>query len=381
MAKTDFYELLGISKDTADADIKKAYRKLAMQYHPDRNPDDKEAEQKFKEINEAYDVLKDEQKRAAYDRFGHAAFDGSMGGGGPGGGGAGGFNFDFGGSFSDIFDDLFGNARRGGRGPTGPQRGSDLRYNYEVSLEEAFGGKKAEISITTAVTCDDCTGSGAAPGSSPVTCSTCQGMGKVRAQQGFFTVERPCPACHGQGQTISDPCNTCHGDGRVDKDKTLSVSIPAGVEEGTRIRLAGEGEDGERGGPAGDLYLFISVRRHELFEREGNDIYCDVPIPMTTAVLGGPIEVPTVEGTKARITIPDGTQSGRHFRLRGKGMPRLQRSGRGDMFVQILVETPTNLSKDQKKLLREFAEKDKGSSPESDKFNNRVDALWNAETD
>jgi len=384
MAKTDFYELLGVSKDAADSDIKSAYRKLAMKYHPDRNPDDAEAEQKFKEINEAYDVLKDEQKRAAYDRFGHAAFDGSMGGGGPGGGGgAGGFNFDFGGSFSDIFDDLFGGARGGGRGANanGPQRGSDLRYNYEVSLEDAFGGKKAEVNIRTAVSCNTCSGSGAAPGSSPTTCGTCQGMGKVRAQQGFFTVERPCPACHGAGQTISDPCKDCHGEGRIDRDKTLSVNIPPGVEEGTRIRLSGEGEDGLRGGPAGDLYLFISVRRHELFEREGNDIYCDVPIPMTTAALGGPLEVPTVEGNKARITIPEGTQSGRHFRLRGKGMPRLQRSGRGDMFVQILVETPTGLSKQQKKLLKELVDLDKGSNPESDKFTSRVDALWEANSD
>ena len=381
MAKTDFYELLGVSKDTSDADIKKAYRKLAMQYHPDRNPGDAAAEAKFKEISEAYDILKDDQKRAAYDRFGHAAFDGSMGSGGAGSPGGGGF--DFGGSFSDIFEDLFGNARGGGheRGPSGPARGSDLRYNYEVTLEEAFTGKKAEISITTAVSCGECDGSGAAPGSSPVTCSTCQGIGKVRAQQGFFTVERACPNCHGAGQTISDPCKPCHGNGRVNKDRTLSVSVPAGVEEGTRIRLSGEGEDGERGGPAGDLYLFISVRRHDLFERESNDIYCDVPIPMTIAVLGGPIEVLTVEGTKARITIPEGTQSGRHFRLRGKGMPRLQRSGRGDMFVQINVETPVNLTKDQKKLLREFADKDKGGNPESDKFNNRVDAMRDEATD
>jgi len=381
MAKTDFYEILGVSKDTSDADIKKAYRKLAMKYHPDRNPDDAAAEQKFKEINEAYDVMKDEQKRAAYDRYGHAAFDGSMGQGGPGGGGGGG-GFDFGGSFSDIFEDLFGDARRGSsRGPSGPQRGVDLRYNYEVSLEEAFTGKKAEVNVTTGVSCNTCSGSGAAPGSSPVTCATCNGIGKVRAQQGFFTVERACPACHGEGQTISDPCSDCHGNGQVQTEKTLSVSIPAGVEEGTRIRLSGEGEDGQRGGPPGDLYLFLSVYAHEIFERDGNDIYCNVPIPMTTAVLGGPIEVPTVEGTKARITIPDGTQSGRHFRLRGKGMPKLQRSGRGDMFVQITVETPVKLTKDQKKLLKEFAAKDKGGNPETDGFNRRVEAMQNEATD
>jgi molecular chaperone DnaJ len=377
MAKTDFYEILGVSKDTSDADIKKAYRKLAMQYHPDRNPDDAAAEHKFKEISEAYDVMKDAQKRAAYDRYGHAAFDGSMGQGRPGGGGG----FDFGGSFSDIFEDLFGDARRGGRGPSGPQRGADLRYNYEVSLEEAFTGKKAEINVTTGVSCGTCSGSGAAPGSSPVTCATCQGMGKVRAQQGFFTVERACPACHGEGQTISDPCTDCHGNGQVQTEKTLSVSIPAGVEEGTRIRLSGEGEDGQHGGPAGDLYLFLSVYAHEIFERDGNDIYCTVPIPMTVATLGGPIEVPTVEGTKARITIPDGTQSGRHFRLRSKGMPKLQRSGRGDMFVQITVETPVKLTKEQKKLLREFADKDKGGNPETDGFNNRVAAMQDEATD
>jgi len=381
MAKTDFYELLGVSKDAPGPDIKKAYRKLAMQYQPDRNPDDAAAEVKFKEINEAYDALKDDQKRAAYDRFGHAAFDGSMGQGGPGAAGGG---FDFGGSFGDIFEDLFGDRRGGGRGrggAGGPQRGSDLRYNYDVSLEDAFSGKKAEIKINTAVKCDPCGGSGATPGSSPTTCVTCQGMGKVRQQQGFFTVERACPACHGAGQTISDPCTTCHGAGRVQKDKTLSVSIPAGVEEGTRIRLSGEGEDGERGGPAGDLYMFISVRDHELFERDGNDIYCNVPLAMATAALGGPIEVLTVEGTKARITIPAGTQSGRHFRLRGKGMPRLQRSGRGDMFVLISVETPVDLTKEQKKLLQQFVDADKGSSPKADNFSDRINERWNETTD
>jgi len=385
MAKADYYDILGVSRDASDADLKKAYRKLAMQYHPDRNPDDKEAEAKFKELNEAYDVLKDKDKRAAYDQFGHAAFEGGMGGG-PGGPGAGGFGFDFGGSFSDIFDDLFGDGfgRRGGGGGarrSSAQRGADLRYDYQVSLEEAYTGKKAQVTLDTSVACDACSGSGAAPGSKPVECQTCHGLGKVRSQQGFFTVERTCPTCRGAGQTISDPCTSCHGTGQVQKEKTLSVNIPPGVENGTRIRLSGEGEAGVRGGPPGDLYLFLSVRPHRIFQREGNDLHVSVPIPMTKAALGGQIEVPTVDGKRARITVPEGTQSGRQFRLRGKGMPKLQRGGHGDMFVHVEVETPVNLTADQRRLLKEFEDASKDSSPKSEGFFSRAKQFWENATE
>ncbi|MBI1180736.1 MAG: molecular chaperone DnaJ, partial [Alphaproteobacteria bacterium] len=321
--------------------------------------------------------LKDPQRRAAYDQFGHAAFEGGMGGR-PGGPGAG-FEFNFGGSFSDIFEDLFGSAF-GGRGQRrgGPARGADLRFDYEVTLEEAFTGKQAEITLTTAVSCDSCGGSGAAPGSRPTNCPTCQGMGKVRTQQGFFTVERTCPTCHGAGQTVSDPCQDCHGAGQVSREKTLSVNIPQGIENGTRIRLSGEGEAGARGGPAGDLYLFLSVRPHRMFERDGTELHLTVPIPMTTAALGGQIEVPTVDGKKARLAIPEGTQTGRQFRLRGKGMPRLQRGGVGDMFVHVAVETPVNLTKEQERLLREFeaAGNGGGSSPESEGFFAKAKEFW-----
>jgi molecular chaperone DnaJ len=374
MAKADYYELLGIARGAGDAEIKKAFRSMAMECHPDRNPGDAAAEQKFRSINEAYEVLKDPQKRAAYDQYGHAAFEN---GGRPG---AGGFDFNFNGSFSDIFEDLFGNAfgGRGGQRRGGPQRGADLRYNYEVTLEEAFSGKQAEITINTSVACEPCDGTGAAPGSKPVTCPTCQGMGKVRAQQGFFTVERTCPTCHGAGQTVSDPCTACGGAGHVMRDKTLSVNIPVGVENGTRIRLSGEGEAGGRGGPAGDLYLFLSVRQHPLFERDGIDLHVSVPIPMTTAALGGQIEVPTIDGKKARVSIPEGTQTGRQFRLRGKGMPRLQRGGVGDMFVHVGVETPVNLTKEQVRLLKEFEAAGGGnqSSPESDGFFAKAKEFW-----
>ncbi len=381
MAKADFYETLGVDRGASEGDLKKAFRKLAMQYHPDRNPDDDAAEQKFKEINEAYDVLKDPERRAAYDQFGHAAFEAGMGG--PGGGmGAGGFNF--GGSFSDIFDDLFGDAFSRGPGGgrnSGVQRGSDLRYDYDVSLEEAYTGKKAEVTINTSVTCDTCGGSGAKAGSTPTTCGTCNGVGKVRSQQGFFTVERTCPTCHGSGQVISDPCDACHGSGQVQREKTLSVNIPKGVENGTRIRLGGEGEAGMRGGPPGDLYLFLSVRPHRLFKRDGNDLHVGVPIPMTTAALGGQIEVPTIDGKRARITVPEGTQSGRQFRLRGKGMPRLQRGGEGDMFVHVDVETPVNLTSEQKKILKEFDEASGNSSPESESFFSKAKEFWEDLTD
>lgn len=367
MAKKDYYEVLGVERGASDAEMKSVYRKLAMQYHPDRNPDNPDAEAKFKELNEAYDVLKDEQKRAAYDRFGHDAFEGGMGGGGGGGAGFGGF--------ADIFDEMFGDFMGGRRG--GGRRGSDLRYNMAISLEEAFKGKQTEIHIPSSVPCDECKGSGAEKGSQPVTCTTCHGHGKVRAQQGFFTIERTCPHCGGNGTRIEKPCKSCGGNGRVQKEKTLSVNIPAGVEDGTRIRLSGEGEAGPRGTAPGDLYLFLAIADHPIFQREGADIYCRVPLPMTTAALGGQIEVPTIEGGRARITVGEGTQSGKQFRLKGKGMSVLRSPARGDQYVEVIVETPVNLSKRQQELLEEFAagQNDK-TSPQSAGFFNRVKDLW-----
>ncbi|MBI1206801.1 MAG: molecular chaperone DnaJ [Azospirillum sp.] len=367
MAKADYYELLGCAKSASADELKKAYRKLAMKYHPDRNPGDQEAEHKFKEINEAYDVLRDDQKRAAYDRFGHAAFEGG------GGGRPGGFEFSFGGGgFADIFDEMFGEFMGGGRrqGGGGGGRGADLRYNLEVSLDEAFKGSNATIRVPTSVACDGCRGTGAEGGSQPVTCSTCSGVGKIRAQQGFFTIERTCPACHGAGRVIKDPCHACGGAGRVRKEKTLQVSIPAGVEDGTRIRLAGEGEAGLRGAQPGDLYIFLAIAPHRFFQREGANIHCRVPIAMTTAALGGSVDVPTIDGGRTKITVPPGIQSGHQFRLRGKGMSVLRSPARGDMFVQAMIETPVNLTKRQQDLLREF-EKAGGKEqthPESEGF-------------
>ena len=383
MSKRDYYDVLGVGKSASADEMKKAYRKLAMKYHPDRNPDDKTAEQKFKELNEAYEVLKDDQKRAAYDRFGHAAFEG----GGPGGGG--GFHgFGGAGGFSDIFEEMFGEfmgggRRGGGAGGRSSTRGADLRYNMEVTLEEAFSGKKSSVHVPTSVTCETCDGSGAKPGTQPKTCGTCGGAGRVRAQQGFFTIERTCPTCNGQGKVISDPCTACGGAGRVRRDKTLEVTIPAGVEDGTRIRLAGEGEAGLRGGPPGDLYIFLSVAPHRLFQREGANIQCRVPIPMTTAALGGAIEVPSIDGSRAKVTIPGGTQTGTQFRLRGKGMSVLRSSARGDMFIQAVVETPVNMTKRQKELLEEFAkaEGDDSSSPESHGFFKKVKEFFEDLTD
>ncbi|HKU97646.1 MAG TPA: molecular chaperone DnaJ [Vineibacter sp.] len=370
----DFYELLGVGRSAGADEIKKAYRKLAMQYHPDRNPGDKAAEKKFKEINHAYDILKDEQKRAAYDRYGAAAFEGGAGPNGPGGGPFGGGGFDF----SDIFEQMFG-GDTGGRGrSTGPARGNDLRYNLEISLEEAFAGSDASVRVPSSVSCDTCHGSGAEPGSRPVNCPTCQGRGRVRMQQGFFTIERTCPTCHGAGQKIEKPCRVCHGAGRVRKDKTLNVKIPAGVEDGTRIRLAGEGEAGARGGPTGDLYVFLSVRKHRLYERDGADLLCRVPISMVQAALGGSIEVPTLDGKMARVSIPAGTQAGHQFRLRGKGMPVLRTTQKGDLYIETLVETPVNLTARQKELLKEFeaAGKGNGTSPESEGFFNKVKEMF-----
>jgi len=363
MAKQDFYEILGVSKSASPDELKSAYRKLAMKHHPDRNPGDKSAEQKFKEINEAYDILKDDQKRAAYDRFGHAAFE-QGGARGPG-------DFGFSGGFADIFDEMFGEFMGGGRrGQGGPSRGSDLRYNLEISLEEAFRGKQTTIRVQTLVAGDQCKGGGAEAGSRPIACPTCYGRGRVRAQQGFFTIERTCTTCQGAGRVIDNPCKACGGQGRVRREKTLSVNIPAGVEDGTRIRLGGEGEAGVRGALAGDLYMFISVTPHRIFQRDGANIYCRVPIPITTAALGGTIEVPSVDGSRARVTVPAGTQSGHQFRLRGKGMTVLRSPARGDMFIEAVVETPRNLNKRQQELLREFEKAGESGTthPESEGF-------------
>jgi molecular chaperone DnaJ len=382
MSKRDFYDVLGVKKEASPDDLKKAFRKLAMQFHPDRNPGDKTAEQKFKEINEAYDVLKDEQRRAAYDRFGHQAFEqGGPGRPGGGAGGPGGFEFNFGsGGFADIFDEMFGEFMGGRRGNGGgtPGRGADLRYNLEITLEDAYKGKQSTIRVASLATCETCSGSGAERGAKPVTCSTCRGQGKVRAQQGFFTVERTCPTCMGRGQTIDKPCRACSGEGRVKRERTLNVSIPAGVEDGTRIRLAGEGEAGARGAPAGDLYLFLTVAPHRLFKRDGGDLHVRVPIPMTTAALGGSIEVPSVDGTRSRVNIPPGTQSGQAFRLRGKGMSALRSQQRGDLFVEAIVETPVNLTKRQQELLRDFEKAGNAdkTSPESAGFFSKVKELW-----
>jgi molecular chaperone DnaJ len=377
MAKRDYYEVLGIAKGASDDEIKKAYRKKAKELHPDRNSDNPKAEEQFKEVNEAYDCLKDPDKKAAYDRFGHAAFEGGMGGGGPRGGHQG----DFASAFSDVFDDLFGdfmNQRGGGGGRRRATRGSDLRYNLRVTLEEAHSGLQKTIQVPTSVACGECSGSGAEGGSEPATCPTCSGMGKVRAQQGFFTVERTCPTCSGAGQIIKNPCKACGGMGRVERDRSLSVNIPAGVETGTRIRLGGEGEAGMRGGPAGDLYIFIEVAPHKIFERDGPNLYCRVPVSMTTAALGGDIEVPTIDGGRSRVKIPEGSQSGRQMRLRGKGMPALRGGGAGDMMIELAVETPVNLTARQKEILREFEDLSEENSPENKDFLKSVRGFWDS---
>ncbi len=383
MAKRDYYETLGVARNASEQDLKSAFRKLAKEQHPDRNPGDKDAEQNFKTLNEAYEVLKDPQKRAAYDRFGHAAFEGGMGGRGAAGPG-GGFGPDFASSMSDMFEDLFGEfmgGRRGQpRGRTGRERGADLRYNMDVSLNEAFTGRTAQIRVPTSVTCETCSGSGAKAGTKPAACPTCSGAGKVRASQGFFTIERTCPTCQGRGEVIADPCAACSGAGRVVKERTLSVNIPAGVEDGTRIRLAGEGEAGLRGGPAGDLYIFLSLKPHEFFQRDGADVFCKVPISMTTATLGGQIEVPTLEGTMTRVKVPEGSESGKQFRLKGKGMPVLRSNLTGDMYIQVEVETPKNLTRRQRELLEEFEkESRRETSPESHGFFARVKDFFGGE--
>ena len=382
MAKRDYYDVLGVSKGASADEIKKGYRQKAKELHPDRNKDRPDSEAKFKEANEAYEVLKDGDKKAAYDRYGHAAFEGGMGGGRPGGGFGGGQG-DFSSAFSDVFDDLFGDFM-GGRGgaPGGggrrAARGSDLRYNLRISLEEAFSGLQKSINVPTSVQCGSCDGSGAEGGAEPSTCPTCSGMGKVRAQQGFFTVERTCPTCSGMGQIVKNPCKTCRGAGRVEKDRSLSVNIPAGVETGTRIRLAGEGEAGMRGGPSGDLYIFIEVAEHELFERDGPNLFCRVPVSMSTAALGGNIEVPTIDGGRGRVQVPSGSQSGRQMRLRSKGMPPLRGGGTGDMIIELAVETPVNLTSRQKDLLREFEDLSSENNPESSSFFSSVKSFWDS---
>ncbi len=380
MSKRDYYEVLGVEKGASADEIKKAYRRKAKELHPDRNADNPDAEAQFKEANEAYDVLKDDERKAAYDRFGHAAFEGGMGGGGGGrpGGGYGAQQGDFASAFSDVFDDLFGDfmGGRGGGARSRAMRGSDLRYNMRVTLEEAFEGLQKTINVPTSVACDECNGTGAESGAEPTTCPTCSGLGKVRAQQGFFTVERTCPTCHGMGQIIKNPCNACHGHGRIEKERALSVNIPAGVETGTRIRLAGEGEAGLRGGPSGDLYIFIQVAEHNLFERDGAHLHCRVPVSMISAALGGDIEVPTIDGGRSRVKIPAGSQSGRQMRLKGKGMPALRGASNGDMYIELAVETPVNLTGKQKDLLKEFEKLSEENNPEGTDFFSKVKTFW-----
>jgi molecular chaperone DnaJ len=373
MSKRDYYEVLGLSKGASADEIKKGYRSKAKELHPDRNTSDPSAESKFKEANEAYDVLKDPERKAAYDRFGHAAFEGGMGGG------AGQRQGDFSSAFSDVFDDLFGDFMGGGQrggGRSRASRGSDLRYNLKISLEDAYSGLQKSINVLTSVQCSPCNGSGSAGGSEPSTCPTCSGMGKVRASQGFFTVERTCPSCSGMGQVISNPCSSCAGQGRSNKDRSLSVNVPAGVETGTRIRLSNEGEAGLRGGPAGDLYIFIEVREHKIFQRDGNSLFCRIPVSMSGAALGGDIEVPTMDGGRSRVKIPAGSQSGRQMRLRGKGMPAIKSAQKGDMFIEIAVETPVNLTSKQRELLREFEALSEDNNPESKSFFSSVKSFW-----
>jgi molecular chaperone DnaJ len=354
MSKRDYYEILGVEKDVSEKDLKKAYRRVAMKFHPDRNPDDKEAEEKFKEASEAYEILSDSQKRAAYDQFGHAGVDGQsgMGGGGQGFG-----------SFSDIFGDVFGDIFGGGgggqRGRGGPSRGADLRYTLDLSLEDAVKGTSVKIRVPTLVSCGTCSGSGAKPGTSPVTCTTCGGVGQVRMQQGFFSVQQTCPNCRGKGTIISDPCTDCHGQGRIEETKTLSVKVPAGVDTGDRIRLAGEGEAGADGGPSGDLYVQVSVQDHPIFQRDGKNLYCEVPIGFVDAALGGELDVPTLDG-RVKLKVPSETQTGKLFRLRGKGVTPVRGGNAGDLMCRVIVETPVNLSNKQKELLKELKASMKG---------------------
>ncbi len=388
MAEKDFYKTLGVDKNASDEEVKKAYRKLAMKWHPDQNKDNPDAEKKFKEISEAYEILKDKEKRAAYDQFGSAAFDGSSGFGGGAGGfrGAdmGGFG---GGAFSDIFEDMFGEfmgargqgGARGGR--SGAMRGADMQYTMEITLDEAHKGKEATVKIPTAVECDQCKGSGSEPGTKTETCPTCQGVGHVRMQQGFFTIQRTCPTCGGEGQIIRDPCKKCRGSGRVQKDKTLKINIPAGIDTGRRIRLPGEGEAGAKGGPPGDLYVLVNIRPHRFFRRDGADLYCRVPISVTTAALGGSVEVPTIEVKKTRVSIKPGAQTGQRYRLRNLGMNVMRSEARGDLYAELFVETPVNLNKRQQELLQELDKTITGKdsakySPEASGFFKKVKDFW-----
>ncbi len=369
MSKRDYYETLGVARTASEAELKSAFRKQAMQCHPDKNPGDKAAEAKFKELNEAYQVLSDPQKRQVYDQHGHRAFE-QGGGGGPG------FNGDFSDVMSDIFDSFFGEGRGRGKpqgGGNGRERGSDLRFNLEISLEDAFQGKAANIKVPSSIACEPCKGTGAKAGSKPRQCTTCGGYGRVRASQGFFSIERTCPTCNGRGEIIDDPCSACLGAGRVTRERQLSVNVPAGVEDGTRIRLTGEGEAGLRGGPTGDLYIFLSVKPHAIFQRDGSDLFCRVPLGLTSAALGGDIEVPTLDGGKATVKIPEGTQNGKQFRLKGKGMPVLRARDVGDLYIQVQVETPQNLTRRQRELLQEFDRESSGTThPESTGFFGRV---------
>lgn len=374
-----YYETLGVERGADAAAIKSAFRKRAMQYHPDRNHDDPQAEHKFKELGEAYEILFDQQKRAAYDRYGHAAF--QNGGANGFGGGGHGFNAS---AFADVFDDIFGDvmgargARRGG-----PARGADLKFNLDINLSEAFAGKNTTINVPGSVSCETCEGSGAKPGSGPTACQACHGAGRVRMQQGFFTIERTCPSCQGEGRVIADPCTDCGGQGRVRRERELAVAIPAGIEGGTRIRLTGEGDAGPRGGPEGDLYLFVNVKEHDLFERDGPNLYCAMPIPMTTAALGGDFEAPTIDGGRVKISVPEGSQTGKRFRVRNKGMSKLNTKGRGDLYVEIQVETPVGLNPKQKELLKEFCEAGGGEDccPQSQNFFQRAKIFWDNVTE
>ncbi len=373
MAKKDYYEILGVDKSCDDKTLKSAFRKLAKEYHPDHNAGKPEAEAKFKEISEAYERLKNPESRAAYDRYGHAAFDG----GGGRGNYSGGFDGNFSSAFSDIFNDFFGEFSNSTRSRETSNRGSDLRYNLEITLEEAYSGKSDTINVPMNTECTGCKGNGGENGEAPIVCPNCQGSGKTRASQGFFMIERSCTSCNGSGQIVVNPCKSCGGQGRVKKPKKLSINVPAGVEDGNRIRLSGQGEAGLRGGRTGDLYIFVSIKPHKFFQRDGSDLYCNVPVSMATAALGGQIDIPTIDGSKLSVSIPEGSQNNKHLRLRGKGMPILRQKNFGDLHLQISVETPVNLSKKQKQLLEEFQNiSNEKNNPVSDSFFKKLRDLW-----